>query len=260
MAPRTQALQVGGRPLGRISRAIVRRQTYVAAANMLRLYRRPARLLCRYVLNAGRYPYRVEVRTPLGIVSPVLHSSHDLLTLNEIFCRLDYAAIPETRVVVDIGSNIGISALYFLTRHQDVLCHLFEPVPANVQRLRVNLEPFVERYRLREVAVAEFTGSSPFSVEPTGRYGGIGAEWPTQITVPCVSINDVLRSVLEEAPQIDILKIDVEGLEVRLARAIEPDLRERIRRIYLEATPDHPVMPESFHQRSYGEICVLDHR
>lgn len=258
MVPRTQTLQLGGRPLGRITRALVSRQTYVAAANMLKLYRRPAQLMYRYVLNAGRYPHRVAVRTPLGTVSPVLHSSHDLLTLNEIFCRLDYVAIPETRVVVDIGSNIGISALYFLTRHEDVFCHLFEPVPANVQRLRKNLEHFENRYRLGEVAVAEFTGTSSFSVEPTGRYGGIGAEWPTQITVPTVSINDVLRSVLEEAPEIDVLKIDVEGLEVRLARAIDPELRGRIRRIYLEATPQGPVMPESFAQCSYGEICVLD--
>lgn len=260
MVPRTQTLRLGGRPLGRITRAVARRQTYVAAANMLKLYRRPAQLMYRYVLNAGHYPHRVAVRTPLGTVFPLLHSSHDLLTLNEIFCRLDYVAIPDTRVVVDIGSNIGISALYFLTRHEDVFCHLYEPVPANLQRLHENLEPFEGRYRLAEVAVAEHTGTSSFSVEPTGRYGGIGLDWPTQMTVPCVSINDVLRSVLEEVPKIDILKMDVEGLEVRLARAIDPDLRRRIRRIYLEANPEQPVMPESHDQRTYGEICILDRR
>jgi FkbM family methyltransferase len=260
MVPRTQTMLLGGRPLGRITQAVVSRQTYVAVANMLRLYRRPAQLMYRYLLNAGRYPHRVAVRTPLGTVSPLLHSSHDLLTLNEIFCRLDYVAIPETRVVVDIGSNIGISALYFLTRNEDVFCHLFEPVPSNVHRLRENLEAFEGRYRLREVAVAEFTGSSAFAVEPTGRYGGIGTEWPDQIEVSTVSINEVLRSVLESGPEIDILKIDVEGLEVRLVEAIDADLRGRIRRIYIEASPERPVLPDYFSQRLNGGVCVLDRR
>ena len=252
------ALQIGGRPLGRVARAALSRPSYVAATNMLRVYRRPAQLMYRYVLNAGRYPDRVAVRTPLGTVYPTLYSSHDLLTLNEVFCRLDYAASPAARVVVDIGSNIGISALYVRTRHVAVVCHLFEPVPSNVQRLHANLESFRGRYRLQEVAVAELAGTTTFSVEPTGRYGAIGTEWPEQIEVPCVSINDALRSVLEKAPEIDILKIDVEGLEVRLTQAIDPDLRGRIRRIYLEAAPEHPVLPESFQQRSYGGICILD--
>ncbi len=39
-------------------------------------------------------------------------------------------------VVVDFGSNIGISALYFLTRNQDIKVYLFEPVPQNILRLK----------------------------------------------------------------------------------------------------------------------------
>ena len=136
---------------------------------MLTVSRRPLQLSYRYLFNAGGYPHRATVKTPLGPVDVMLYSSHDLLTLNEIFCRLDYVAIPGTRVVVDIGSNIGISALYFLTRAENVFCHLFEPVPANVERLRKNLARFEGRYALGEAAVAEFTGSSAFAVEPTGR-------------------------------------------------------------------------------------------
>ena len=253
-------MRVGGRPLDRVARAVFSPRSYVAAVNMLTLYRRPLRLFWRYTFNAGSYPYRAVVRTPLGPVDVMLYSSHDLLTLNEIFCRLDYSAIPRTRVVVDIGSNIGISALYFLTRDPDVFCHLFEPVPANLERLRENLARFDGRYALREAAVAEFTGTSAFAVEPTGRYGGIGTEWPDRIEVPAVSINEVLRSVLERAPEIDILKIDVEGLEVRLVQAIDTDLRGRIRRIYIEADPDGAVLPDCFSQRSRGGVCVLDRR
>jgi len=44
----------------------------------------------------------------------------------EIFCRLDYLAKTDIKVVVDIGSNIGISALYFLSRNKQAKCYLFE--------------------------------------------------------------------------------------------------------------------------------------
>src|SRR5688572_9903353 len=115
---------------------------------MFRVYRSPVPALVRYTFGTGRYPVQIPVRTPLGWLSPTLYSHHDLLTLNEIFCRLDYAVGPTPRVVVDVGSNIGLSALYFLTRDPSVRCYLFEPVPQNVERLRGNLAGFEERFTL----------------------------------------------------------------------------------------------------------------
>ena len=45
-------------------------------------------------------------------------------------------------MAVDFGSNIGISALYFLTRNPSVQVYLFEPVPSNIERLRENLKGY----------------------------------------------------------------------------------------------------------------------
>ena len=72
-------------------------------------------------------------------------------TVNEVFCRQDYGADASIRAVVDVGSNIGISALYFLTRSPDCRAWLYEPVPRNVERLRGNLAGYEDRYALREV-------------------------------------------------------------------------------------------------------------
>src|SRR6266516_129528 len=107
----------------------------------------------RYLLGGGTYPYRCRLRTPLGRAEPTLYSHHDVWTVVEIFCREDYRASPSTEVVVDIGSNIGISALYFLTRNQACRCHLYEPDPRNCARLKENLAPFADRWQLQEVAV-----------------------------------------------------------------------------------------------------------
>lgn len=230
---------LGGRPLSLVLAEVREPGNYRALLQGARLYTRPRENLGRYLLRRGGYPYRCEVRTPLGIVAPVLHSADDMLTVNEVFCREDYRAAPGVRVVVDVGSNIGISALYFLTRGPAVRVHAFEPVPINVERLRANLAGFEDRLSLREVAVAERTGRVPFGIEPTGRYGGIGVATGRSIDVECVDVNSVLGEVLESEGTIDVLKLDTEGMEVATVAAIDPVHLRRIRTIYLET--DRPV-------------------
>jgi hypothetical protein len=83
----------------------------------------------RYLTARGEYPYVCRVRTPSGTIAPTLYSSHDILTVNEIFCRGDYRYGPDLRVAVDVGANIGISALYFLTRNSGARVYAFEPDP-----------------------------------------------------------------------------------------------------------------------------------
>ena len=251
---------IGGRSAGRVLRALGGPQHYRALGNMLRLYPHRADAFARYLLGAGQYPATVEVRTPSGLVRPRLYSGHDMMTVNEVFCRLDYEIDPEARVVVDIGSNIGISALHFLTRAPAAYCYLYEPDPRNVARLRENLAPFAGRWELHEVAVAATAGRVAFGTEPSGRYGGIGVAGTGSITVDCVAINTVLDQVLAQHDAIDLVKIDTEGVEVDTVRAMDPALLRRVRRIALEAAPDRPLHPVLFTQQQYGSVCRLTRR
>jgi FkbM family methyltransferase len=237
---------LGNRPIGFIARNAVRRENWQALARMPRVYPSFAQNAWRYFTGRGAYPYDCAVRTPLGIVRPRLWSSHDLLTVNEIFCRRDYEAPADVGVVVDIGSNVGISALYFLTRNRTARCHLFEPVPQNVGRLRENLAGFDGRWTLQEAAVWDRDTVVEFGVEPTGRYGGINVAAPELIQVPCLDVNGVLEHVLAREAHIDILKVDTEGAEVDTIAAIRPELLDRIATIYFETT-DRPVLhPDRF--------------
>jgi FkbM family methyltransferase len=229
------------RPWGLIARNVLRRENYAGVWRMRRVCTESGVTAWRYLSGRGVYPWRCGVRTPMGVVAPRTYSHHDLVTVAEVFCRLDYAAPPGMRVVVDLGSNIGVSALYFLTRDPGVRCHLFEPVPQNVTRLRENLAGFEDRYELTEAAVWDRDGTVGFGVEPTGRYGGIGVAAPETIEVPCLHVDDVLESVLERAPAIDVLKVDTEGAEVATVAAIREDLLDRIGVIYLE-TMDRPEL------------------
>jgi FkbM family methyltransferase len=227
---------------------------------MVRVYDHPWQALRRYLSGTGRYPWDVAVRTPLGTVTPRLFNRMDLLTLNEIFCRLDYPLDEQPKVIVDLGSNVGLSALYFLTRNQQSRCYLFEPVPENLARLKQNLRSFQDRYVLDPTAVADVDGTVDFGVEPTGRYGGIGVKTGRSIQVRCRSINAVLEEVLRREDRVDLLKIDTEGAEERTLVAIEPALLDRIGAIYAEARPHRPLLPDWFRQEQYGEVVRLFNR
>jgi FkbM family methyltransferase len=211
--------------------------------------KRPLHDLYRYTFKGGTYPYVCRLRTPVGEVAIELSSWHDMLTVNEVFSRLDYRAPVSVGTVVDVGSNIGVSALYFLTRNENVQCHLFEPDPRNIPRLRANLAPFESRYTLDESAVADSAGIVEFGIESTGRYGGVGLVLDETVLVPCRDINMILEGVVAEAGEIDILKIDTEGLERRTILAIRPDILGKLRMIYFESLEHvEPLHPEAFRQ------------
>ena len=233
------------RPLGFVVQNALRPDNYRSLARAMRRYEHPRDALSRYFRGSGDYPARIGVRTPMGLVHPKVWAKDDVFTVNEVFCRLDYKAGPADRVVVDIGSNVGISALYFLTRGPDVRCILFEPVPANVVRLRENLAGYEDRWELYEVAVADRAGTLPFAIEPTGRYGGLDRTdaLTDTIDVTVEHVNDALERVLAEHDRIDVLKLDTEDSEPATVRAIRPDLLARIGRIYCEDTFGEIVLP-----------------
>ena len=218
---------------------------------MHRIYERPFSAAGAYFLGTGDYPCSMHVRTPAGTIAIRLFSSHDAVTVHEIFCREDYLCPTPPQVVVDIGSNIGISALYFLTRSPSSYCELYEPDPRNVDRLLHNLEGFGGRFTLHERAVADRQGVLPFRREATGRYGSLDAAGPLTdaaalvnplpdtdadvINVPVEHINDVLERAVTRHGVIDLLKVDTEGVELATIMAIDAGLRRHIRRIVIES-------------------------
>lgn len=251
---------LGSRPLGFVVRQACERQNYLALARMLRTCVRPMDFARRYFTGAGGYPVSVAIRTPLGIVAPTAYSHHDVWTMNEVFCRLDYRPPEGSRVVVDVGSNIGISALFFLTRSPEVRCYLYEPDPRNAERLRANLASYEDRYVLAPEAVADRSGTVTFGREPTGRYGGIGLALEDEIEVSCRHINDVLVDVLEREGRVDLLKVDTEGMENRTVAAIDRDLLARVRVVCYETrSPVNPA-PDLFALSFAAETVRLTNR
>ena len=242
------------------SAALLKKPFYLAFINIFIFFKSPLTVLIRYVFEVGTYPNQFCVRTPLGRQYITAFSHHDLITIIECFGKLDYKALKNVSVVVDFGSNIGISALYFLTRNSSIKVYLFEPVPRNIERLRKNLKGFENRYELKECAVGLKKGLLDFACEDTGRYGGLikgGAacfsEWdPRQtIQVEVVSANQMLEEILLKHKSVDILKIDVEGYENKILSYLKAENLSHIERIYAE-TEDDQKIPGFFSERYSG--------
>ena len=231
-------MKIGGRDVRAVIKAPFERRHYRAALNMVRLYKQPAEMFRRYLTGRGDYPFTCRVKTPSGWLDLQLFSRHDVLTVNEIFCREDYRATPEDKVVVDFGSNIGISAAYFLSRGPDVRVYLFEPLPANIERLQTNLARFRDRYTLEQVAVGPAEGEVEFGWEESGRYGGVGVATGRTITVMSRNSAAVLEEVISRHGHIDMLKVEIEGLEDAVVAGIPHRLARHIRNIYVECAFD----------------------
>jgi FkbM family methyltransferase len=180
---------------------------------------RPLDALLRYLRNRGSYPWDVRLSTPTGAVTVRLENRHDLLTVVEVFCRRDYGSDAPASVL-DIGANVGLAALYWLTRRPDSRVVCVEPDPSNAATLRRNLAGFEARYTLVEAAVTP-GGADHVRFAPGGRYGRIDAAGT--VIVNAVSVRELLQNHPAE-----LVKIDTEGSERELVDAIPASFSSRI--------------------------------
>jgi FkbM family methyltransferase len=240
------------RPLKKILRAFFNKPFYVALINIFKYFDHPIDIIRRYVFGQGDYPQKLAVKTPLGKQEVWLYSFHDMITMVECYGKLDYPAEKEISCVVDFGSNIGISAGYFLTRNKNIKVYLFEPLPENISRLKTNLQGFESRYELHEVAVGLENGRADFGFESTGRYGGLESDLTKTIQVQVRKVEEVISEILEKEDHIDILKIDVEGLETAIIKSLSSENLKRINSVYAETIYSDGL--SGFDKEQYGEV------
>ena len=259
-------MKIGERKFKQLFKALFGKQHYIALTKMFLVCQKPFDCFGRYFFGWGEYPIGIELRTPLGKIKPLIYSYQDMITVNEIFFRTDYALNRDAKVVVDIGSNIGISALFFLTRNNFCKTYLFEPDPRNTEKLKNNLEDYTNRYIINESAVSDETGIKKFGRDVSGRYGGLSRETGDYIEVKCLHINEALDNILKLEKEIDVLKLDIEGEELKVLQAIDQKYLEKIKTIYFEIDftvtleKNFSFRPEIFKQDRYGEVYILKNK
>lgn len=166
-----------------------------------------------------------------------------------IFCHRIYHFDCDRRdpLILDCGSNIGMSILYFKHVYPAARIVAFEPDPVIIPYLEDNLV----RNGLADVTLIEaalWKANQPQALHSDGKYGSsINEPSPTHasggsttFTVPCVRLRDYLSE------SIDFLKMNIEGAEWDVLA----DSEDRLRQVHAMVVEYHhlPGLPCTLHK------------
>lgn len=182
-----------------------------------------------------------------------------LLMADEIFKRQVYRDPFEGRKVktfVDLGSNVGYFTCYAMDRigDRDAVGLSVDANPKMAEETRHHVESNGWRNVLPVWAVVGYPldrEEAPFFLNPSNISGSATTLNPnipskgkqTEIKVSTIDLNKKWRDHAGDA-EVDVLKVDVEGFEVKVLETI-PELLKRTRSVVLEwhkwITPREPV-------------------
>jgi FkbM family methyltransferase len=120
---------------------------------------------------------------------------------------------PNASVIIDVGANCGMSAVYFSQQYPDAKIIAIEPEPNNFDVLSKNAKLFTRIAPVHAglwnrdgfISVPRWTGWGTSVRDPSG---------PSDILVPSLTLNTLLAQYGIE--EIDLLKIDAEGAECEI--------------------------------------------
>ena len=135
------------------------------------------------------------------------------------------------KVILDIGANIGISALYFADRFPGADIYAFEPMPENFAVLKRNAEG--TRIVPINVALDATDGQRELILSPDqGNFGGLSffqrgaAADAKRVTVATRNPASILRELGIE--KVGMIKIDTEGAEYPILTSIDEKLLREV--------------------------------
>lgn len=167
-------------------------------------------------ISLAKTPQSISIH---GITHPIfVETGSDIAMLIEMFGDQEYllpkAAIVDT--VIDIGANVGFSALYFHTKYPKASIVAVEPDPKNIEKLKLNTESEA-LIKIIEGAADATSGTRTFySDQHVGMSSSFNKRFESQkeITVRTYSFEDIFH--LSGFSQVDLLKFDIEGAEWNL--------------------------------------------
>ncbi len=244
-------MKIGKRNVSTFLKRISSLENYKAIAKFSNVHINPLKSIYQEIFSAGTYPKKIKFKTPTGQFEVEIYSPADFSTFNLIFCREDYYCPKNFNTVVDIGSNIGLSCIYWLTRNSHCKVYSYEPSTTNFNRLEKNLNYFKNRCKLNNFAISDYNGSGYLHLEKDGVYSSLKIndeklEYLNKEKCKIVHINQCLEEILKNNDEIDILKIDNEGEEVKTVSSINKSFWKFIKCINVDGNNVRKYIPSNF--------------
>ncbi len=145
-------------------------------------------------------------------------------------------------IVIDVGANIGMFAVYLQWNARGVNVHCFEPSVSSFGRLKANIElnKIGSVVRAYNVAVSAQEGTANLSagqslvrsIVGNDAAADNGSARAAGETVRTIDLNAAID--MAGAARIDLLKIDVEGAEVEILNGAAAASWQKIERVVVE--------------------------
>ena len=145
----------------------------------------------------------------------------------------------DSRVILDIGGNIGQMALMFAKLAEKV--YTFEPIPELANRLQENisLNNLDQKVRLNRVALTNTKGKITFGLPPKGNRGTGSTILADHLKEHTIEVDAITLDELIEGNSIhgvDFIKMDIEGAELFALQGMKKLLDSERPIILLEMT------------------------
>lgn len=147
--------------------------------------------------------------------------------------------IPDNPLIIDGGANIGMSSIYYLLKFPEAKILAFDPTSENVSKYKHNLSSFMNA-KIEQKALWDKSETIDFHFSKCSRYHSLFAREGNSITekVKAVRLDEWLDE--NNIQKIDILKLNVEGAELKVIRG----LGKRIRDVNVIVGELHPEFVE----------------
>lgn len=192
-------------------------------------YRRFIGLVLRY----GDVRRHRAVKVPLhGYLWQVPDAASMIWQYKEIFAEKSYTFLSSSSepVIVDCGSNIGLSCLHYFLQYPQAKVFAFEPDPEVFKVLSANVAQLSNhRISLNQAAVWKEETTLTFYQNDVDGGSLTTAGTDNQVQVKAID----LAGFLDGLERIDFLKIDVEGAESALVPHIHKQL-DKVKNLFIE--------------------------
>jgi FkbM family methyltransferase len=162
-------------------------------------------------------------------------------------------------VILDIGANIGLFSVFAARRCPSGTVHAFEPGEKNLAHLQRNLElNDITNVQVNAMGLYDRTGTLVFNFtahNPAGSFiTDLDVSDGTEETVKVSTLDDWARE--RQLARLDLVKMDVEGSELRVLRGGEKTLQEFKPALFAEC---NPVPLRRFQRATAHELVDLLH-
>jgi FkbM family methyltransferase len=151
-------------------------------------------------------------------------------------CYRRYLSRPLTGTLLDIGANIGITTLDFISRTPGLQIHAYEPNPVTREIFRSNIEAngLGDRVKIHSEAVGRQAGELTLRL---GEHSGVASGYSAstggrEFRVPMIDLNTALKTALPG--RVSLLKIEAEGAAGDILEGALPETLAQIDQVILE--------------------------